>query len=58
MAGGAADVAGEHDDVAGRAGGGGAVQPQMNAAQAVIAVNSVLFDRHGYRRMDRHGDPR
>lgn len=26
--------------------------------QALAAVNSVLFERHGYRRMYRHGDPR
>eukprot|EP00884_Botryococcus_braunii_P008742 jgi/Botrbrau1/1786/Bobra.0217s0041.1 len=30
----------------------------VNPVQALVAVNSVLFDRHGYRRMDRHGDPR
>ncbi|BDA45434.1 probable UPF0162 protein XF_1494 at C-terminar half [Coccomyxa sp. Obi] len=26
--------------------------------QALAAVNDVLFDRHGYRRMDHHGDPK
>ena len=26
--------------------------------QALSAVNDVLFLRHGYKRMDRHGDPR
>ena len=26
--------------------------------QALAAVNDVLFERHGYRRMTRHGDPR
>jgi hypothetical protein len=26
--------------------------------QALAAVNDVLFERHGYRRMARHGDPR
>lgn len=30
----------------------------LNPAQALVAVNRVMFERHGYRRMDRHGDPR
>lgn len=30
----------------------------LSPGQALEAVNRVMFERHGYRRMDRHGDPR
>jgi hypothetical protein len=43
--------------------GGGAARMAASAVssfpmQALTAVNDVLFLRHGYHRMDRHGDPR
>ncbi|KAK9829669.1 hypothetical protein WJX72_007262 [[Myrmecia] bisecta] len=37
---------------------GGILDGHQYPIQGVTALNSVLFDMHGYRRMERHGDPR